>query len=63
MGKAIKASGRVRNRLIKELLEDLDPKVRKSVKKLIDNYYGEELDRKLRELMGIKKTMQLVELR
>lgn len=63
MGKAIKASGSARNRLVKELLEDLDPKVRKSVKKLIDNYHREELDRKLRELMGIKKTMQLVELR
>ncbi|MBS7652616.1 MAG: hypothetical protein QW638_02955 [Candidatus Bathyarchaeia archaeon] len=63
MGGVHKPSAKARNRLIKEVLEGLDPKVRDSVKKLIDSYHGEELDRKLKELMSIKKTMKLVELR
>lgn len=58
-----KTSRKARNHMIKELLQDLDPKVKDSMKKLIDNYHGDELDKKLMELMIIKKTMKLVELR
>ncbi len=63
MGADLKSSGKTGDRLIKELLEDLDPKVKESVQKLIDNYEGEELDRKLSKLMDIKKTMKFVEMR
>jgi DNA-directed RNA polymerase specialized sigma24 family protein len=63
LGGALKASGRARKGMMKELLEDLDPRVRKYVKRLINNYHGEELDEKLKELMDLKKTMKLIELR
>jgi len=46
--------------MIEKALEDLDPNVRDAVKRLIEDYQGKDLERKLRELIGLKKTMDLI---
>jgi DNA-directed RNA polymerase specialized sigma24 family protein len=63
LGGVLKPSGRARRVMIRDLLEDLDPRVRRYVKRLINNYHGEELDGKLKELMDLRRTMKLIELR
>lgn len=52
---------RTRRRMIEKALEDLDPNMRDAVKRLIEDYKGDDLDRKLRELVGLKKTRDLIE--
>jgi len=48
-------------RRIEELLRDLSPGVRETVKHLIDNYSGEDLERRLKNLIGVKRTLELLE--
>lgn len=46
-----------------EVLRDLSPEIRESVKKMIDQYKGEDLEDKLEQLIGIEKARKLVERR
>jgi len=48
-------------RRIEELLRDLSPDVRESVRRLIENYRGEDLERRLKELIGVKRTLEFLE--
>ena len=50
-----------RRRMIERALVDLDPSVREPVKKLVENYEGEDLERKLTELVGFEKLKGLIE--
>ena len=48
---------------IDEVLKDLSPEVRDSVRELIENYRGEDLQKKLENFVGIKRTRELIDLR
>ena len=61
MGSIYKPDDAKRRRIRDKALEDLDPSIREPVKRLIDNYDGEDLEKKLIELIGIKKTRDLIE--
>ena len=61
VGAIFKPDDKTRRRMIEKALEDLDPNIRDAVKRLIENYQGKDLDRKLTELIGLKKTMDLME--
>jgi hypothetical protein len=50
-----------RRRMIERALVDLDPSLREPVKKLVENYKGEDLERKLTELVGFEKLKDLIE--
>jgi hypothetical protein len=50
-----------KRRQIDKALEDLDPSIRDTAKKLIENYHGEDLDKKLGELIGYEKMRKIVE--
>ena len=39
----------------------MDPSIRDAAKRLIESYSGEDLERKLTELIGLKKTRDLRE--
>ena len=60
MGVIFKPDDKTKRRMIEKALEDLDPNVRDAVKRLIEDYQGKDLERKLRELIGLKKTMELI---
>jgi hypothetical protein len=60
VGAIFKPEDMTRRRMIEKALEDLEPNTRDVVKRLIENYQGEDLEKKLRELIGIKKTMDLI---
>ena len=60
MGVIFKPDDKTKRRMIEKALEDLDPNVRDAVKRLIEDYQGKDLERKLRELIGLKKTMDLI---
>ncbi|MFQ6053588.1 MAG: hypothetical protein ACE5OO_05080 [Candidatus Bathyarchaeia archaeon] len=49
-----------RKEMIREALGDLSPGVREAVEKMMERYQGEELEEKLRNLIGIKKTLDLL---
>jgi hypothetical protein len=49
-----------REKRVNELLKDLSPGVRELAKKLISEHKGEDLDKKLKDLIGIKKTRELL---
>jgi hypothetical protein len=49
-----------KKRRINELLKDLSPDVRDLAKKLVSEYQGEDLDKKLTDLIGIEKARKLV---
>ena len=54
MGSIFKPEDKTRRRMIEKALEDLDPNIRDAVKRLIEDYQGKDLEKKLREL--IEKT-------
>jgi hypothetical protein len=49
-----------RKEMIREALRDLSPSIRETVERLIESYSGEELEEKLRNLIGIKRTLELL---
>jgi hypothetical protein len=61
MGAIYKPEDAKRRRIRDKALEDLDPSVREAAKRLIEGYKGEELERKLSELIGYKKLKDLTE--
>ena len=46
---------------IEEVLRDLSPEMRESVKKMIESYQVENIEEKLEKLIGLEKTRKLVE--
>ena len=61
MGSIFKPEDKTRRRMIEKALEDLDPNIRDAVKRLIEDYQGKDLEKRLRELIGLKKTTDLIE--
>jgi len=61
LGAVSKPDDELMRRRIEELLRDLSPGVRETVKHLIDNYSGEDLERRLKNLIGVKRTLELLE--
>ena len=49
-----------RKEMIRKALGDLSPGIRETVEKMMESYKGEELEEKLRNLIGIKKTLELL---
>jgi hypothetical protein len=45
---------------IETALSDINPGVAETVKKIVDEYEGKELEKKLRNLIGIQKTRELL---
>ena len=60
LGAVFKPEDKFRRR-IERALDDLDPNVRDAVKNLIEQNKGEDLERKLRELVGFERTKKLLE--
>ncbi|RLG97448.1 hypothetical protein DRO28_04255 [Candidatus Bathyarchaeota archaeon] len=61
MGAVSKPDDELMRRRVEELLRDLSPGVRETVRQLIENYKGEDLERRLRQLIGVKRTLELLE--
>ena len=61
VGSIFKPEDKTRRRMMEKALEDLDPNIRDAVKRLIEDYHGKDLEKKLTELIGLKKTMDLIE--
>ena len=61
MGVIFKPEDTKRRKIIDKALEDLDPSIRDAAKRLIESYRGEDLEMKLTELIGLKKTRDLRE--
>ena len=61
MGSIFKPEDKTKRRMMEKALEDLDPNIRDAVKRLMEDYQGKDLERKLRELIGLKKTKDLIE--
>ena len=61
MGMIFKPEDTKRRRIIDKALEDLDPSVRDATKRLIESYRGEDFERKLIELIGLKRTRDLID--
>jgi hypothetical protein len=59
MGSIYKPGKRRRRRMMEDALNDLEPNVRDAVKRLMEDYQGETLEKKLRELIGQKKAADL----
>lgn len=45
------------------VLRDLSPGVRETVKKMMENYQGEELKKRLNKILSAEKTRDLIERR
>lgn len=60
VGTIFKPEDKTRRRMMEKALEDLDPNIREAVKRLIEDYQGKDLEKKLREFIGLKKTMDLI---
>ncbi len=52
-----------RERRINELLKDLSPDVRELARDLMSEYEGEDLDKKLKDLIGIEKARKILDRR
>ena len=61
MGSIFKPEDKTRRRMMEKALEDLDPNVRDAVKRLMEDYQGKDLEKKLSKLIGPKKTKDLIE--
>ena len=61
MGAIYKPGDTKRRRAMDKALEDLDPSIRNAAKRLIESYNGEDLERKLTELIGFEKMIRLIE--
>ena len=60
MGSIFKPDDKTRSRMMERALEDIDPKIRDAVKRLMEDYRDEDLDKKLKDLIGLKKTTGLL---
>jgi len=61
MGAVFKPDDAKRRReMVREALGDLSPGVREAVERMMGSYSGEELEEKLRNLIGIKRTLELL---
>lgn len=49
-----------RKEMIREALRDLSPSIRETVERLMEGHSGVELEEKLRNLIGIKRTLELL---
>jgi len=61
MGMTYKPEDTKRRKRIDKALEDLDPSTRDSVKRIIEDYHGEDLDKKLSELISYSRMKKLME--
>ena len=61
LGAVSKPDDELMRRRIEELLRDLRPDVRETVRGLIENYRGGDLERRLKQLIGVKRTLELLE--
>lgn len=52
-----------RRKMIDEALRDLDPSIRETVWRLIDNYRGDDLEKKLAELVGYDWMRKIVDMK
>jgi hypothetical protein len=48
------------DRKIEEVLRDLSPDVREAARRIIENYRGKDLEKRLEDLIGIKRTRDLI---
>ncbi|MFP3951161.1 MAG: hypothetical protein ACLFVP_03335 [Candidatus Bathyarchaeia archaeon] len=60
---AVRRPGDELERKKEQLLRDLSPGVRETVKKLMENYQGKELERRLNNILSTEKTRELIERR
>ena len=60
MGAIYRPEDARKRRMIDKALEDLDPNLRESARRLVENYSGEDLEKKLAELIGFEKTRKLI---
>ena len=60
MGAIYRPDDARKRRMIDKALEDLDPNLRESAKRLVENYSGEDLEKKLTELIGFEKMRKLI---
>jgi tRNA-binding EMAP/Myf-like protein len=61
MGKVFKLEDVVkRKKILDKALSDLNPEIRNIVSEILENYKGEELRSKLKELIGNKKASSLL---
>jgi len=57
---AVRRPGDELDRKIEEVLRDLSPDVREAARRIIENYRGKDLEKRLEDLIGIKKTRDLI---
>ncbi len=57
---AVRRPGDELDRKIDEVLRDLSPDVREAARRIIENYRGKDLEKKLEDLIGIKRTRDLI---
>jgi hypothetical protein len=60
MGATYRPEDAKKRRMIDKALEDLDPSLREPARRLIESYSGEDLEKKLTELIGFEKTKKLI---
>ena len=61
MGATYKPDNEKKRRTKDKALQDLDPSIREPLKNIIENYKGDDLEKKRKELQRFKKTRDLVE--
>ena len=61
VGTVYKPGEAKKRKMIEKALEDLDPSTRDAARRLIENYDGEDREKKLTELVGFEKMIKLVE--
>lgn len=57
---AVRRPGDELDRKIEEVLRDLSPDVREAARRIIENYRGKDLEKRLEDLIGIKRTRDLI---
>ena len=60
MGATYRPEDLKKRKMIDKALEDLDPSIRESARRLIESYSGEDLEKKLIDLVGFEKTKRLI---
>ncbi len=61
MGTTYKPEDAKKRRSKDKALQDLDPSIREPAKNLIENYNGDDIEKKRKELLHFKKTRDLAE--
>ena len=60
MGATYRPEDAKKRRMVDKAIEDLDPSLKEPARRLIEGYSGEDLERKLTELIGFEKTKKLI---